>query len=211
MKKAALGKAALMALMVALVALDGCKDPAGGDPGVEDPGKEESGKEESGKEESGKEDPGKEDPGKEEPKAPAGFVVVEGGTFTMGNPGDEENRDEVEGPQRQVTVKSFYLGKYEVTQKEWKDVMGDNPSYFKGDTLPVETVSWLEAVEYCNKRSKAESLSPAYTINGTTVNCNWSATGCRLRRNGSTRRREGTRRRAICTRGATRQGKWGGI
>jgi formylglycine-generating enzyme required for sulfatase activity len=92
------------------------------------------------------------------------MVRVEGGTFTMGSPANEKGRknDEV---QHQVTVSSFYMGKYEVTQKEYQEVMGTNPNEFKGDNLPVENVSWYDAVEYCNKRSRMEGLTPAYTMN----------------------------------------------
>jgi formylglycine-generating enzyme required for sulfatase activity len=95
---------------------------------------------------------------------PDTFVRINGGTFMMGSPAGEPERkgDEV---QHQVTVSSFYMGKYEVTQKEYQEVMGTNPSYFKGDNLPVERVSWYDAVEYCNKRSQKEGLTPAYTIN----------------------------------------------
>jgi formylglycine-generating enzyme required for sulfatase activity len=93
-----------------------------------------------------------------------GFVRINGGTFTMGSPANESGRDGDE-IQHQVTVSSFYLGKYPVTQKEYQAVMGTNPSRFKGDNLPVETVSWYDAVEYCNRRSQKEGLSPAYTIN----------------------------------------------
>ena len=63
-----------------------------------------------------------------------------------------------------TTANSFYMGKYEVTQKEWTAIMGSNPSYFKGDNLPVEYITWFDAVEYCNKRSQKEGLTPAYTI-----------------------------------------------
>jgi formylglycine-generating enzyme required for sulfatase activity len=56
------------------------------------------------------------------------------------------------------------MGKYEVTQKEWTAVMGSNPSRFKGDNLPVENVSWYDAIEYCNRLSEKEKLTPAYTI-----------------------------------------------
>jgi formylglycine-generating enzyme required for sulfatase activity len=111
---------------------------------------------------------------------PEGFVLVEGGTFTMGSPSNEPDRYSDEGPQHQVTVKSFYMGKYEVTQREWREVMGNNPSNFKGDTLPVEQVSWFEAVEYCNKRSVKEGLSPAYRGSGNSISCDWSANGYRL-------------------------------
>jgi formylglycine-generating enzyme required for sulfatase activity len=111
---------------------------------------------------------------------PTEMVRINGGTFTMGSPAKEPGRSDSEGPQRQVTVSSFFMGKYEVTQKEYQEVMGTNPSNFKGDNLPVENVSWFDAVEYCNKRSQREGLTPAYTINGTNVTWNRSANGYRL-------------------------------
>jgi len=88
-------------------------------------------------------------------KIPDNFILVKGGAFknTKSNY-YEKNR----------TVPDFYLSKYEVTQKEWMDVMGNNPSAFKGSTLPVETVSWYDCVEYCNKRSIQEGLQPCYNI-----------------------------------------------
>ena len=62
---------------------------------------------------------------------------MQGGTFEMGsNDGQDDEK-----PVHRVTVSDFYIGKYEVTQKEWKEVMGNNPSYNKGDNLPVEQVS----------------------------------------------------------------------
>jgi len=113
--------------------------------------------------------------------APEGFVRIEGGTFTMGSPANEPGRSGNEGPQHQVTVSSFYMGKYEVTQKEYQEVMGKNPSEFRGDNLPVERVSWYDAIEYCNKRSQKEGLTPAYTIATMTgVSRNSNANGYRL-------------------------------
>ena len=104
------------------------------------------------------------------------MVFVEGGTFQMGsNDGDSDEK-----PVHQVTVSSFYIGKYEVTQKEWREVMGTNPSYFKGDNLPVEQISWFQAVEYCNKLSIKEGLTPFYSGSGNNITCNWSANGYRL-------------------------------
>ncbi|MDR1218295.1 MAG: formylglycine-generating enzyme family protein [Treponema sp.] len=95
------------------------------------------------------------------------MVRIAGGTFTMGSPSTEVGRGSDE-TQHSVTIsKPFYIGKYEVTQKEWYDVMGSNPSYFKGDNLPVEQVSWYDVIEYCNKRSEREWLTPAYTIDKT--------------------------------------------
>ena len=71
------------------------------------------------------------------------FVFVKGGIFQMGS-NDENN----EKPIHNVTLDNFYIGKYAVTQKEWKEVMGNNPSYFKGDNLPVEQVSWNDIQEF---------------------------------------------------------------
>jgi formylglycine-generating enzyme required for sulfatase activity len=111
------------------------------------------------------------------------MVRIQGGTFKMGSPASEPNRfsDEI---QHQVTVSGFYMGKCEVTQKEYQEVMGKNPSNFKGDNLPVETVSWFDAIEYCNKRSQKEGLTPAYNISGSgnkrTVTWNRGANGYRL-------------------------------
>jgi formylglycine-generating enzyme required for sulfatase activity len=95
---------------------------------------------------------------------PPAFVQIQGGTFTMGSPENEKGRVPDEGPQHQVTVSGFFIGKYEVTQKEYMEVMGTNPSEYKGNNLPVENISWYEAVEYCNRRSQKEGLTPAYTI-----------------------------------------------
>ncbi|WP_110934119.1 formylglycine-generating enzyme family protein [Paenibacillus bouchesdurhonensis] len=73
---------------------------------------------------------------------------------------------------RKEAISSFYIGKYEVTQKEWMEVMGSNPSGFQGDHLPVEMVSWYDAVEYCNQRSIQEGLEPYYNINKNKVDRN---------------------------------------
>jgi formylglycine-generating enzyme required for sulfatase activity len=94
---------------------------------------------------------------------PPNFVRIEGGTFTMGSPSNEPGRDNDE-VQHRVTVSSFFMGKYQVTQAEYEAVMGTNPSYFKGSNLPVEKVSWYDAVEFCNRLSLKEGLTPAYTI-----------------------------------------------
>lgn len=114
------------------------------------------------------------------------FVLVKGGSFTNNKSGYFD---------RKTTVFSFYMGKYEVTQKEWKEVMGNNPSKFKGDNLPVETVSWYDCIVYCNKRSIKEGLKPYYKIDQNktdeknnndlddmkwTVNVNKDANGYRL-------------------------------
>jgi formylglycine-generating enzyme required for sulfatase activity/predicted Ser/Thr protein kinase len=81
------------------------------------------------------------------------FVLVPAGKFQMGSPKTEAKRSSDEGPQHEVTIGApFYLGKYEVTQGEWAAVMGNNPSYFKGDDrLPVENVSWNDCQEFITR------------------------------------------------------------
>lgn len=83
------------------------------------------------------------------------FVAVSGGMFTMGSPKSEGGRDSDEN-QVSVELNSFLIGQTEVTQAQWKSVMGNNPSYFKGDNLPVECVSWDEAMEFCRKLTERE-------------------------------------------------------
>jgi serine/threonine protein kinase len=109
------------------------------------------------------------------PLEPVEMIRVDGGTFMMGS-----NEYDDEQPVHQVTVSSFYIGKHEITQKEWRDVMGSNPSDFKGDYLPVESITWYDAVEYCNKRSQQEGLTPCYSGSGDYISCNWNANGYRL-------------------------------
>jgi formylglycine-generating enzyme required for sulfatase activity len=81
------------------------------------------------------------------------MVFVEGGTFTMGCTSEQgDDCDDDERPAHQVTLSDFYIGKYEVTQAEWKAIMGNNPSGFSGcDSCPVERVSWDDVQEFIRK------------------------------------------------------------
>ena len=80
------------------------------------------------------------------------MVYVSGGTFTMGATSEQgSNALGDEKPAHSVTLSGYYIGKYEVTQELWKAVMGSNPSYFKGDNLPVEQVSWNDVQEFLRK------------------------------------------------------------
>ena len=79
------------------------------------------------------------------------FVSLPGGTFDMGAPETEVGSEEDERPVHSVTLSSFLLAKYEVSQAEWINVMGENPSEFTGDDLPVDSVSWEEARKFCEK------------------------------------------------------------
>ena len=130
------------------------------------------------------------------------MVLIPAGIFQMGSKAGGDN----EKPVHQVTItKSFYMGKYEVTQAEYEkycSYTGSNSSssdYGDGDNYPAYFVSWYDALVYCNKRSMAEGLSPCYSISGNTdpskwgtvptiyndstwnaVVCDWNANGYRL-------------------------------
>ncbi|MEE3313482.1 MAG: SUMF1/EgtB/PvdO family nonheme iron enzyme [Treponema sp.] len=126
-----------------------------------------------------------------------GFVLVKGGTFRMGS----DNPKDYAGPVHSVNLRSFIIGKTEVTQELYESVMGINPSYFKGKDLPVDSASWYDAVEFCNALSERDGLTPCYAIDkehkdtenrnmyeGTldwidmkwVVKCNFAANGWRL-------------------------------
>ena len=81
------------------------------------------------------------------------MVTIPAGSFLMGSPENEPGREDDEGPQRRVTLKSFAMGKTEVTQGQWVALMGSNPSHFNtcGDDCPVENVSWEDAQEYIRR------------------------------------------------------------
>lgn len=93
------------------------------------------------------------------------FVLVPSGNFMMGSAVTEDWRENDE-MQHKVFIDSFYIAKSETTQEEYERVMKKNPSQFRGKNLPVENVSFLDAVEYCNEKSKFENLTPCYSING---------------------------------------------
>ena len=94
------------------------------------------------------------------------MMYIPGRAFLMGSPEDEEERRASEGPQHLVQVPDFLMGRYPVTQAQWRVVanlpqqkrkLDAEPSHFKGDDLPVESVSWFDAVEFCDRLSTATS------------------------------------------------------
>jgi len=94
---------------------------------------------------------------------PLWMMQIPGGEFTMGSPDDESERDDDEGPQHLVALKPFFIGRYPVTQAQWRAVavlpqvgrsLDPDPSNFKGNNRPVEKVSWEEAVEFCDRLAK---------------------------------------------------------
>ncbi|MBO3459769.1 formylglycine-generating enzyme family protein [Aetokthonos hydrillicola Thurmond2011] len=91
------------------------------------------------------------------------MVAIPGGSFIMGSPEDEPQRYQDESPQHEVTIKPFFMGKYQVTQAQWQAVaaleqvkreLNPDPSRFKGKNLPVERVSWYDAVEFCDRLTR---------------------------------------------------------
>ena len=109
------------------------------------------------------------------------LILIPAGDFWMGAlPNDNKAKSE-EKPRHRVRIsKDFFIGKYPVTQKQYQQVMGSNPSHLKGDNLPVGTVSWNDAISFCNKLSKMEGKEQVYTVASGTTTCNWNAKGYRL-------------------------------
>jgi len=104
----------------------------------------------------------------------ANMVYVPGGSFQMGNTGEEGYSNQK--PVHTVTLTGFYMSKYEVTQAQYQAIMWDNPSYCSSNPAsgeiqknrPVECVNWYDAIVFCNRLSMAEGLNPAYSISGST-------------------------------------------
>jgi formylglycine-generating enzyme required for sulfatase activity len=121
------------------------------------------------------------------------LTLIPAGEFLMGSP--EGEGEGYEHPQHRVRItRTFYLGVTEVTQAQYEAVMGNNPSYFSSngdgkdkvagqstDNHPVERVSWLDAVEYCNKLSEKEGLKPFYELEAGSARVpDWAGPGYRL-------------------------------
>jgi formylglycine-generating enzyme required for sulfatase activity len=101
------------------------------------------------------------------------MVRINGGTFTMGSDAAEVGSFLDERPQHEVTLSDFHIGQYLITQRQWELVMGDNPSEFVGSGLPVEHISWYDALIFCNKLSMRDGLNPAYRIGGSADPATW--------------------------------------
>lgn len=85
------------------------------------------------------------------------FILIPAGEFEMGSQSREKRRKLWESPVHRVSIKKpFYLGRYPVTQKQWQKVMGNNPSYFKGEKNPVENISWVESQTFLRKLNSLE-------------------------------------------------------
>jgi formylglycine-generating enzyme required for sulfatase activity len=102
------------------------------------------------------------------------MVLIPAGSFMMGS--ERAQRDA--RPPHLVRLAAFYIDRYEVTQAEYEKTVGDNPSSVKQPTHPVEQANWVDAVKYCNARSRLEGLQPCYDEQ--TWQCDFGADGYRL-------------------------------
>lgn len=107
------------------------------------------------------------------------MIPIPAGTFLMGSPETEAQRDRGE-VQHRVTLSPYRISATEVTQLVYERIMGTNPSHFKGEDLPVDQVTWFDAVNFCNLLSKSEGLPPAYRISGRRVTPIPGSAGYRL-------------------------------
>lgn len=104
------------------------------------------------------------------------MVLVEGGSFAMGDNaggGDEK-------PVHAVNLSTFYISRYLITQQLWQRIMGNNPSSIKGENLPVDNISWVDGISFCNKLSLNEGFEECYSINGDCVSILPNKSGFRL-------------------------------
>lgn len=104
------------------------------------------------------------------------MVRIEPGTYTRG-----DDVDTYAQPKHLVTItKAFWIGKYELLGSEYNKVMGEGADYYESERHPLDSVNWFDAVEFCNKLSEYEGLTPVYTINGEDVSWDQNADGYRL-------------------------------
>ena len=98
---------------------------------------------------------------------PHRLLHVPGGTFTMGNDDTQDDAKYDGRPAHEVTLSDFFIGEMAVTQYLWQAMMGDNPSYNKGERQPIEQVSWFDAAVFCNQISMETGKKPCYyTLDG---------------------------------------------
>jgi formylglycine-generating enzyme required for sulfatase activity len=97
------------------------------------------------------------------PSGPAGFVWIPPGSFVMGSPASEADRDSDEVQHAVMLTRGFWLSDHETTQAEYQSIMGSNPSYFKGTDRPVDSVLWSDAVAYCQKLTERERAAGRIT------------------------------------------------
>lgn len=105
------------------------------------------------------------------------IILIKAGKFTMGSPNGNTN----ERPTNEITItKDFYISKTEITQKLYRIIIGINNSSLIDDNLPVNNVTWLDAIKFCNRLSTLQNLDSCYRISGDNVLWDTNANGWRL-------------------------------
>ncbi|MBF0499623.1 MAG: SUMF1/EgtB/PvdO family nonheme iron enzyme [Candidatus Riflebacteria bacterium] len=119
------------------------------------------------------------------------FAKIPTGSFMMGSPSGERGREPDEGPQHQVTISGFQMQTSEVTEEQYRAVMGVNPSHFQhavSQKQPVNMISWWDAIRFCNTLSETQGLTACYQnasnrtliVDSDWISCNWTSNGFRL-------------------------------
>ncbi len=102
------------------------------------------------------------------------FILIPAGEFEMGSPSNEKRRKLWESPVHRVSIKKpFYLGRYPVTQEQWSKIMGSNPSYFRGEKHPVETVSWEDAQVFIQNLNAVENTGEKRSVYRLPTEAEW--------------------------------------
>lgn len=105
------------------------------------------------------------------------MMLIPAGTYLRGS----TRGNFTEQPVVSVRIsRPFYMSVTEITQAQWEQIMGTSPAYHQGASLPVESISWMDAVDFCNRLSIRSGFRPCYIIRGDTVQCDWTANGYRL-------------------------------
>ena len=100
------------------------------------------------------------------------LVYIESGSFKMGSSSSSKD----EKPIHTVTLSSYCMAQTEITEKQWRAVMGKNSIFFNDDDNPVASVSWYDAIVFCNKLSVLDNKTPVYSVNGKTDPDEWDYT-----------------------------------
>jgi formylglycine-generating enzyme len=118
---------------------------------------------------------------------PNSMVKIDGGSYMMGSKDEDYKADSDEQKEHEVSVNTFELNKYEVTVWEWKQYVKEKklkmpvaPKTGFNDKAPINNITWVDAINYCNWLSKKEGLTPVYTSKGPFYYCNFKANGYRL-------------------------------
>ncbi|MDQ1265618.1 MAG: hypothetical protein QG635_769 [Bacteroidota bacterium] len=108
------------------------------------------------------------------------MVQIPAGTFQMGNTGAYKGTNDEDPPHKVILTRAFLMSQYEITQKQYTEIIGANSCFLKGDNLPIYNVKWYDCIAFCNKLSEIEGFEPCYRDSSGTTICDFNANGYRL-------------------------------